>query len=366
MTTPPQRPSFAERLGRARKMRELSFDDLSRKTEGISKSQLSKLEKGDLQPDSTILLTLCGALQLPPDYFFAHESIQLLGVEFRKRVKCPQKTIDRIQEESQHFFERYLEAEQILGILRPGLFQIDLREHSNDALDAAAEAAALTIRNAWQIGLGPVANIHETMEENGVMVKEVECDESFDGFAGRANGFPVIVIGKWLNKNELLPRKRFTLAHELGHLVLRLPTHLDKKRVETLCHRFAGAFIIPAQALDQLVSSGRHAFPPVSIFKDLKAEWGMSVHAIAHRLANLGIMTKSHLDSFNFLYRGKWQYHKKGDPGTWIGSEVSNRFRKLVWRAAAEELVTRSKAAQWLDMSVDEFNKSFEVIESCT
>ena len=43
-------------------------------------------------------------------------------------------------------------------------------------------------------------------------------------------------------------RQRFTLAHELGHLVMDVAAKLDEKKA---MQRFAGVFLMPANALWQ-------------------------------------------------------------------------------------------------------------------
>ena len=70
------------------------------------------------------------------------------------------------------------------------------------------------------------------------------CDEpenNFDGLATIINDkYPVIVI----NKNFNVERKRFTLLHELGHLLLELP-ECEIKYEESVCNRFASEFLFP-------------------------------------------------------------------------------------------------------------------------
>ena len=72
-----------------------------------------------------------------------------------------------------------------------------------------------------------------------MIVTEIEVGAQFDGLQATVADKPVIVVSKgWPGD-----RQRFTLAHELGHLLLhgRLTDGLDEERA---CHRFASAFLL--------------------------------------------------------------------------------------------------------------------------
>lgn len=354
---------FAERLRRARAMRGLSLRALADALDGlVSHSALSKYEKGLIGPGSKVLIALASALKVDIDYFFRPTGVALSGIEFRKRSKCPKKEIERIREEAHDFFERYLEIESILDLKTQPLPRFDLRNEPD--LDAAAEKAAGDLRRKWKLGVNPIQNLHEELEHAGVKVREVESGGRFDGFSGWADRhIPIIVLAKHLNRN--LPRKRFTAAHELGHLAMRLPSDIDKKEEERLCHRFGGAFLVPAAGLKEFGERRTHI--ATGELAALKAEWGVSMHALMFRFADLGIITPQRRKNFDFLYRVKKRWHEydeKGnprEPGDWQGSEEATRFKQLVFRAASEELITRSKGASLLGMGHRQFDQALEL-----
>lgn len=94
---------------------------------------------------------------------------------------------------------------------------------------------------------GPIDNIVSLLEKNGVIVMFLDVDdmEKFDGLTMfTTNQAPVI----WINRNIPNDRKRFTLAHELGHLVMHLRSENlekpeDQKEIEA--NEFAGEFLMP-------------------------------------------------------------------------------------------------------------------------
>lgn len=350
--------TFGERLRRARTMRGYSLRGLADALERqpVSHSALQKYEKDQARPDSRVLLALSSALNLRPDYFFEPCPVALEKVEFRKRTKLGIKKRKQIEEEARAFFERYAEIERILDIETPPLPRYELVECKPESLGDAVEDVALKMRGQWKLGLHPVANVAEMLEENGVKLKEIEAPDSFDGFAGWADGSPVIVLAQWLDQD--LPRKRMTALHELGHLVLGLPGNLGPKKLEGLSYRFAGAMLLPAEAFRDEMGGGR----PRKRFSlreltALKEQWGISIKAILKRAETLGLLTRD-----NYVAAMKWynaQNMGQGERGCWAGSERSTRFEQLVHRAAAMEVITRSKAAGLLEVTLREFDAQF-------
>lgn len=355
--TPALKDIFGERLRRARTMRGLSLRALADELGGkVTYAALGKYEKGQMMPSSGVLLALSKSLGVRPDYFFERQAVTLSGIEFRKKASLGKKKQDQVVEEAQEFFERYLEVESILEIKNPSLPRIDLTKVDHERLPEEAEKAAASVRKEWKLGLEPLANVHELLEDHGVKVKQVDSEDGFNGLSGWAGEVPVIVLANWLDQD--LPRKRLTAVHELGHLVMELPEDIDKKEEERLCFRFAGAMLVPKERF--LGEFGRERrFGQVSLveLKAMKAQWGISLSAIMRRARDLELITQDHYERFYRTYSAN--YWHKDEPGEWVGSEDSCRFRQLVHRAAAQELITRSKAAGLLGISLREFDADY-------
>jgi Zn-dependent peptidase ImmA (M78 family)/transcriptional regulator with XRE-family HTH domain len=352
---------FGERLRRGRALRGLSLRALSEKLGGIvSHAALQKYEKGEMAPNSEVLLGLSDALEVRPDYFFELQPVTLSAIEFRKKVAFGKTKQAQVIGAAQEHLERYLEVERMLEIKNPPLKPFDLTALSEDALGDAVENAAAKLRDTWRLGCGPLANAHELLEDHGVKVFEVDADESFDGLSGWADAVPVVVLASWMNDDPT--RKRFTALHELGHLAMRLPSGLGKKEEERLCHRFAGAVLIPKEMFLQEFGEARQ-FRHMSLQEPLamKAQWGISVGAIMYRAMTLGLMTaSSHVDYCIWARQRGWHV---AEPKVWKGCETASRFKQLVHRASAQELITRSKAAGLLNQSLDEFDRDYRSAE---
>ena len=361
MSAAATKQTIGERLRRARLMRGLSLRDMAERLgefgPQLSHAAYQKYEKGLMGPDSTVLLALARFFEVDPGYFLRQQSVSLGKIECRKLTKFPARDVERVREEAADFFEKYLQIEEILGIKPAPLPQVDLTylaPDQEDELAREAEAAATMLRRKWKLGEAALSNVHELLEEHGVKVKEVDADESFNGFSGWADEHtPVIVLASWLNQD--LPRKRLTALHELGHLVMKLPAGLSHKQKESLCYRFAGAMLLPATVLRARVGVKRPSGISFPERLGIKADWGISIAALMRRAADLGILTQSQLTSFHFANRN----HRKEETGRWEGSEKADRFEQLVYRAASQELITRAKAAELLNVTLREFDHLF-------
>ena len=84
-------------------------------------------------------------------------------------------------------------------------------------------------------------------------------------------------------------RQRFTIAHEIGHLVLDVSPGIDEEKV---AHRFAGAFLMPEEVMWAEIGKHRTALGWAELFK-LKLMLGVSVQAITYRCNDLGIISQT-------------------------------------------------------------------------
>ncbi len=337
-------------------MNGLSMQDLANKMNNIiTKQAIGKYEQGDMKPSSDILIALSNALNVRPDYFFRNEKIKLVNVEFRKLKRLLAKDIDQIKANTIDFLERYFELEDLLGIDK--IFEnpiSDVLIQVNEDIETAAEK----LRKKWKIGTNAISNVIELLEDHEIKVFEIDVEDGFDGLSTYANGVPVIV----LNRNMQKFRKRFTALHELAHLLLKFPENeFTEREVENFCHAFAGAMLIPKSAF--IVEFGAHRS---NVFmKELmiiKENFGISMQAIMARAKNLDLISHATYQEF-FKTFSKLGYRKE-EPGDYKGDESSSRFSQLLLRAVAEDIVSMSKAAALSNLKLSEFRNHLIKVEA--
>lgn len=348
---------FGQRLLLARNMAGLSLRNLSDKIGGVvSHTALAKYERGDMMPDSSLLIVLGRALNQKPGFFFRPMQPPIAEIKFRARQdKVGEKELLAIRRQAQDYFERYLEIENILGIAQA--FKNPLSGLKMDGANGGEKAAA-KVREVWQLGTQPLGNLVELLEANGIKIYEVPCHPDFDGFSGWMDGHPIITVGEHLDGQPT--RKRHTLLHELGHLLLK--DRLSGISEEKVVAQFAAALTIPKDKFVELLGGHRSSLSLEELI-DIKAVWGISISSIAVRAHDLGLIAQATYRRFWDQWGSDWKKKKK-EPGDdkYEGLEKSTRFSRLVHRAIAEGLITRSKAANILNVSLDDLRLQVEII----
>lgn len=343
---------FAERLERARKAAGLSMKALADEID-LSANSIKKYEHGTAMPSSTNLLKLAKALSVRTEYFFRPTKVEISGVEYRKRANTAQKVLARINGDVLDQAERWQELLELYPDSVKPIPEFSLPEGLLQRLDEIeqVELLAVQMRQAWDLGLNPIHDMIDTMESKGIMIitTDVETDKKFDGLAGKIDNTPVVVI----SMSQSGDRQRFTLAHELGHLVVhgRLSEALDEEKV---CNAFAGAFLLPAQTLIEHLGQKRRNIEPRELLM-LKHEYGISMLAALYRAGQCGIITPATQKSLFMLFsKNGWRTQ---EPGNEYPHESTFLHKQLVYRALGEEYIGESKAAELLGMSVSSFHK---------
>lgn len=330
----------------------LSMDELAQKAGGIvTKQAIGKYEKCLMRPSDEVMLRLCLAMGISPDYFSRSARFDLSQLQFRKRSRLPVKKEEALKHRALDFFERYQELEDLLG------WNVSFE---NPLLDPVVrtktdiEQAALELREKWQLGLAPIVNILELLEEKGIKVFEIGDIEDFDGMSARVGETYVMVI----KRESSLDRVRFTAAHELAHILLTFAPDIPGDK-ELLCHYFAGAFLLPAEVLKRELRGKRRKITFWEL-KKIKETYGISIQAIMYRAHALGLVSDRQFSNFkNTLNQKGW---KKIEPVDYTGKEQAIRFKQLLNYAVAEKILNFGKAAKLADMPESDFQREIEAV----
>ena len=349
---------IGQRLKIARAASGLSLRELEAAIDNLVTAQaIGKYERNEDMPSSRVLSALADALNVSENYLLASDDMVLEGVDFRKKQIASKREEAFVQGQTLHLLERYLTLEKLLGLRsiewdRPREAPYPVRE------PADAENAARALRRYWGLGLDPIPNLAELLEEHGIKV--LSCDLSdIDGLTAkvrRKNGEPMPVIV--IKKNEWAERKRFTLAHELAHMVMDVANGVD---AEKAANRFAGAFLMPAEALWREIGKHRTMISLGELSK-LKLLFGASFQAITYRCRDLGIINDaSYRRMFQIFNEHGWRKPPYEEPNAlpWT-KEVPSRMERLCFRALAERLISESKAAELLGIPVRELARRMD------
>ena len=284
-------------------------------------STISRIENDVAQPSTDLVSRAAEKLRVPSEFFYQTERIYGLPVSvhpmWRKKASAPQHETDRALAELNirimHLrrLKRSVEYEPILP----------MPEFDIESYDGDAEKIAILVRRTWLLPAGPVKDLTAWVERAGCFVIHVDLPPSaMDGVTLRVPDAPPCIF---LNKNLPSDRMRFTLAHELGHLVMhRLPT----PDMEQEANAFAGEFLMPANDIRPFFLGRRI---DLRLLAALKPEWRVSMQTLLYRAKKLDLVDPNQ-------YRYLWQQfniHKirmREPPELDIENERSSLMLKLV------------------------------------
>lgn len=338
---------IGERIKQARVAAGLSLRDLAEKA-NVSAMAISKYERNVITPGSDVLLRMAQALGVRVEYFFRTDEVELAEIDFRKHAKLPSKDEERVLAEVREQVERWMALEAILPASWPKAFKLPSGLPTTIARYEEIEEVAEHVRKAWKLGQNPIRDLIEELEVEGIKVITTVFDgeKKFDGLVAMANKHPVIVVGAAWSGD----RQRFTMAHELGHLVLRgrLDSKLDEEKA---CHRFAAAFLVPRQEALRALGETRTRLEPRELYL-LKKEWGLSMNGWLHRAQDLNVINASAARSMWAFFRARgWRTQEPGDP---YPQEQPRLFKQSIYRALGEDLIGESRAAELLGIGLSE------------
>lgn len=353
--------TFAKRLSLARRSQGVSLRSLSEALDRmVSHTQLAKYEAGKDFPSGPVVMALARYFGTAVDDFFRVQDFSSTKMAFRKLQSMSKREEGRIRNLISARTARYLDLEDLVNAEKQNKLPKRVCSSAEEA-----EEAAVWLRKKFGIEAAAIANLTELLEENCVKIFEIDAPSSFFGCSGWVSSgdgqkTPLIVLNKDLNRDVC--RKRFTIAHELGHLVLNFPEGESDKNMEAFCHRFAGAFLLPGDALKRQIGEKRGSVLWRELFL-LKQEYGISAIAVVRRLYDLSIINPARYQALN-KERNRLGWHKE-EPCPFSGVEDCLRFRQLVYRGMSEKLLSDSKAAYFLEMGIDELHRDLLISRTC-
>jgi Zn-dependent peptidase ImmA (M78 family)/DNA-binding XRE family transcriptional regulator len=345
---------IGQRIKQARIAAGLSLRQLADKTNNyVSAQGIHKYELDKATPGSDVLLKLAKALDVKVEFFFRPSSnvVTLGEPAYRKRFETSAKELEAIRARAKDWVEKYLEVESLFPDHRFKPFKMPKSSGKIIRHLDQIEEVASGVRKEWSLGMDPIDKLTEVLEDRGVKVAMVATESDVDGLSCWVNEqIPLILV----KKNQTSDRLRFSIAHELGHLLLKLH---DSVKAEKAADRFAGAFLVPGVAARTELGEKRQSFN-FDELKSLRVKYGMSVQAWIYRAHDLDIISDS-LFAQLFQFLGAKGLKQK-EIGEQLPPEHAGRFERLVLQAVEEDLISPAKGAELLNVPLNEFRKRLE------
>ena len=276
---------YGDRIKQAREIRGITQAHLAERV-GVSQSAIAQLEQDDPQlsfnPSEALIRAIAFHLRFPASFFLRKPGpdFSLGSLWFRKKTTLRSQDKSRIRQLARFYYEI---AEDMARELELAPIRIP-RLSNEDPSGAARTTRAM-------LGISPdtpIRNVLFTLELNGavVIVLRDDLDDEHDAFSLWSDSEPrrpVVVI----SCDKPGDRQRFSVAHELGHLVMHQSSLPPAGKVEQEAHEFASEFLLPAEVLQDEIPK------PVTLsgLAKLKPRWGVSIQALIKRSEALGITT---------------------------------------------------------------------------
>ncbi|MHB8395123.1 MAG: helix-turn-helix domain-containing protein [Candidatus Dormibacteria bacterium] len=254
---------------------------------GLDQGQISAIEMGRQGVSPDLVESVAAATQYPVGFFTNDPLPDFPEGHYRRRTKGSSKESKQIRAQARQLSALVASAGDSVPLPEVVIRPIRDLEGPRQIEEVAANARA-------SLGLGAIdaiSNVIRAVERAGVLVVRLPAEMSYhDGYSAWPNyglgGRPILAIGSGKSGD----RDRFTVAHELGHLLLHtLRLDTDPPRAEMEANRFAGAFLLPRQVAIVALQ------PPLTLrmLMGVKAQYGTSIAMAIGRAHDLQLITAS-------------------------------------------------------------------------
>jgi Zn-dependent peptidase ImmA (M78 family)/DNA-binding XRE family transcriptional regulator len=291
----------AERIRTLRLLMGLTQGELAQAA-GVSQPMISQIQKGAKGVTEDLLGRIAEATGTPRSFFDVDPTdLPTDTLLFRKRASASVREVGRVEATVR---EAYRVAARLLA--ETGVRRTTLPRPAGKISPGAIEDLASATRDALGIAQdGVLGHVIRSCERAGIPVVPLVLVDA------QGHGEDVVVghsgVSCWRGQAEpsLISyfsagsgdRQRFTVAHELGHLVLHPArrAELSPREAEAEAHRFAGALLLPLARADEEFSG------PLMLrdFALLKKRWGISIQALIRRAYDLGYVDSERRESLH-------------------------------------------------------------------
>lgn len=245
---------------------------------GVAQATLSRVENDLIEPSDDLINRAVSLYGVPRSFFQQTDPVYGAPVSvhpmWRKKADVTLRDMDKMVAELNirlMHIRRMLEAAELdQGF---GIPRLDVEEYGDP------ETIAGIVRAHWRVPSGPIKDLTKLVENAGaIVVHSALGGAAISGVTFAVPSLPPLIV---LNAEQPADRLRFTLAHELGHLVMhRFPT----ATMEDEANVFAGALLMPANDIRPYFIGRKIDF---ALLAALKPEWKVAMQSLLIRARSL-------------------------------------------------------------------------------
>jgi Zn-dependent peptidase ImmA (M78 family) len=317
----------------------------------ITQGYVSKAESGAVVVAGERLGLFATVLEYPRELLALREGVYGFAtscVHHRKRQSLPVAALRRIHAYlnlARIQMHGLLDGTNVLAPLR--FFRFELSE-----LDTAQDAAK-QVRARWGVPAGPIVSMLRLLEDaGGLVVLRDTASRAWDAVSQwPADESPVFL----LNAATPTDRQRFSLAHELGHVICH-PTPAPGQ--EQQADEFAAEFLMPATEIAPELGTDLN----IEKLGQLKQRWKVSMAALVRRARDLSLINDWRYRSLNVELSSLG--YRRDEPGALDAEQPCLAIR------AAHERVRHGEGVELLAaralLTPNEFTTIFDLHDSAT
>ncbi|RHD89898.1 ImmA/IrrE family metallo-endopeptidase [Agathobacter rectalis] len=325
-----------KRLKAARLYRGLTISEEAKMSD-ISKQAISQFENGKTEPRLETLMKIMQVLRFPREYFYENpeDKVVIGDTYFRSLSSTSNK--ERLAQ---------IECVKLLVAIYRGIDEYIAFPELNlytvpEDFDFDIEALAKNVRKFWNIGNDRILNLVSILEKNGVIVStRFTNGNKIDAYSQIENIndkiIAVIILG---DDKENAFRRNFSVAHELGHLLLddfydiEGMSKIEYKEMEDTMNRFAGALLVPEELYRMDLQT--NAKTELNFYIQMKKKYGVSAAALIVRARQLEEIT---INQYQYLMKQLSQKgYRKCEPYDKETKQMQPRYLKEAMRMIIEE-----------------------------
>ena len=262
----------------ARESRGLVHLDIAEKLD-VTKPSAWRLENETSNISKEVVEKLSDLLHYPDTFFYQKGEVLPLALSYRKRNNVASKIMTQIEA---NINIARLNIETLASVMKIGEVKLPVLDVVKYG---TPQECAKQLRKLWKIEKGVIENLSELNEANKIILLNLDFKtERVDGRCILLNDAQPIIV---TNKTLLGDRQRFTLAYQLGHLVMHLYT--EPKHDRDLSHEanvFAAEFLMPEKDIYKDLHD--LSLPKLG---DLKRKWKVSMQSLMYRASDLELIT---------------------------------------------------------------------------
>jgi len=339
-----------------------------------SREVIEAWEKGDSSPTYIQLETLAYTVyKRPVAIFFFPEPPDELTAKKSFRT-LPESEVEELAPTFLRVFKRGQAMQVNLEELTDGKNPAPKKIFSDLSFEPRIDAVTMAQRVRKYLGVGIAMQVRwantevalekwrSAVEEKGVFVfKDALRDDEISGFCIYDPEFPVIYI------NNSMPntRQTFTLFHELTHLLFGTGgvdkqndaflrrMRGDNRRIEVLCNRFAGEFLVPKEDFDKMISRVR---VDEEAIEKLAKRYKVSREVILRKFLDRGLVSQAYYEERSARWIRQAREKRRGKTGGNYYSNVTTylggSYLNMVFKSYYSKRFGMDQLAQYLGVKV--------------